>query len=141
MHNATKMTFFDIFFIEFIKELNKVFFQMLSIIKDMLFFTGSYSNNVFPPPLSLEEEKEMIERLQKKDKEARNVLIERNLRLVAHIVKKFESKSVSQDDLISIGTIGLIKGIDSYSGSKSTKITTYAARCIENAIFTCWKLG
>ena len=134
MHNATKMTFFDFFFIEFIKELNKVFFQMLSIIKYMIFFTLSYSNNVFPPPLSLDEEKVMIERLKKKDKEARNILIERNLRLVAHIVKKFESKSVSQDDLISIGTIGLIKGIDSYSNSKSTKITTYAARCIENEI-------
>lgn len=111
-------------------------FNLLNIIKDMLFFTGSYSNNVFPSPLSEEEEEKMIKKMLTGDKEARNILIERNLRLVAHIVKKFESKNTSQDDLISIGTIGLIKGIDSYNDTKKTKITTYAARCIENAIFT-----
>ena len=116
-------------------------FNLMYIIKDMLFFTGSYSNNVFPSPLSDEEEEEMIKRMLTGDKDARNTLIERNLRLVAHIVKKFESKNTSPDDLISIGTIGLIKGIDSYNHSRKTKITTYAARCIENAIFTCWKLG
>lgn len=109
-------------------------FSIMNLIKDMLFFTGSYSNNVFPNPLSEEEEREMILRMQNNDQEARNILIERNLRLVAHIVKKFESKNMSQDDLISIGTIGLIKGIDSYNDSKKTKITTYAARCIENEI-------
>ncbi len=111
-----------------------MFFTILNLIKDMLFFTGSYSNNVFPEPLSEEEEKIAIQKMQNGDKEARNTLIERNLRLVAHIVKKFESKSINQDDLISIGTIGLIKGIDSYNDSKKTKITTYAARCIENEI-------
>lgn len=111
-----------------------MFFTILNLIKDMLFFTGSYSNNVFPEPLSEEEESIAIQKMQNGDKEARNTLIERNLRLVAHIVKKFESKWVSQDDLISIGTIGLIKGIDSYNDSKKTKITTYAARCIENEI-------
>lgn len=111
-----------------------MFFTILNLIKDMLFFTGSYSNNVFPEPLSEEEERVAIEKMQKGDKDARNTLIERNLRLVAHIVKKFESKNMSQDDLISIGTIGLIKGIDSYNDSKKTKITTYAARCIENEI-------
>lgn len=111
-----------------------MFFAILNLIKDMLFFTGSYSNNVFPEPLSEEEERVAIEKMQKGDKEARNTLIERNLRLVAHIVKKFESKNMSQDDLISIGTIGLIKGIDSYNDTKKTKITTYAARCIENEI-------
>ncbi len=109
-------------------------FNLLNIIKDMLFFTGSYSNNVFPSPLSEEEEEKMIKKMLTGDKEARNILIERNLRLVAHIVKKFESKNTSQDDLISIGTIGLIKGIDSYNDTKKTKITTYAARCIENEI-------
>lgn len=109
-------------------------FTLMNIIKDMLFFTGSYSNNVFPTPLKEEEEQEMIKRMLEGDKEARNILIERNLRLVAHIVKKFESKNTSSDDLISIGTIGLIKGIDSYNDSKKTKITTYAARCIENEI-------
>ena len=118
-----------------------MFLSILSLLKDMIFFTGSYSNNVFPEPLSEDEEKIMIEKMQNGDTNARNTLIERNLRLVAHIVKKFESKSISQDDLISIGTIGLIKGIDSYNDTKKTKITTYAARCIENAIFTCWKLG
>ncbi len=111
-----------------------MFLSILNLIKDMLFFTGSYSNNVFPEPLSEEEEKEAILAMQKGDKNARNTLIERNLRLVAHIVKKFESKNISQDDLISIGTIGLIKGIDSYNDSKKTKITTYAARCVENEI-------
>ncbi len=109
-------------------------FSILNLIKDMLFFTGSYSNNVFPEPLSEEEEQKAILLMQQGDTEARNTLIERNLRLVAHIVKKFESKRISQDDLISIGTIGLIKGIDSYNDSKKTKITTYAARCIENEI-------
>lgn len=111
-----------------------MFLNIINMIKDMLIFTGSYSNNVFPEPLSEEEEKIMIERMLKKDKEARNTLIEHNLRLVAHIVKKFENKNTSQDDLISIGTIGLIKGIDSYNDTKKTKITTYAARCIENEI-------
>lgn len=111
-----------------------MFFSILNLIKDMLFFTGSYSNNVFPEPLNEEEERIAIEKMQNGDKEARNTLIERNLRLVAHIVKKFESKNMSQDDLISIGTIGLIKGIDSYNDTKKTKITTYAARCIENEI-------
>ncbi len=111
-----------------------MFLTILNLVKDMLFFTGSYSKNVFPMPLGEEEEKEMIKRLQNNDKEARDKLIEHNLRLVAHIVKKFENKMVSQDDLISIGTIGLIKGIDSYNDSKKTKITTYAARCIENEI-------
>ena len=111
-----------------------MFFNLINLIKDMLFFTGSYSNNVFPDPLSEEEEQIMITRLQNKDKEARNILIEHNLRLVAHIVKKFENNNTNPDDLISIGTIGLIKGIDSYNDSKKTKITTYAARCIENEI-------
>lgn len=114
----------------------KMFLNLLSIIKDMLLFTGSYSNQVFPEPLSSEEEEKMITKMLNGDKEARNTLIERNLRLVAHIVKKFDNGVFDTDDLISIGTIGLIKGIDSYQKSKSTKITTYAARCIENAHLT-----
>ncbi len=111
-----------------------MFLNIINLIQDMLFFTGSYSNNVFPDPLTEEEEQIMIEKMLKGDKEARNTLIEHNLRLVAHIVKKFENKNTSQDDLISIGTIGLIKGIDSYNNTKKTRITTYAARCIENEI-------
>lgn len=111
-----------------------MFFNLLNIIKDMLFFTGSYSNQVFPEPLSPEKEEETINLMFKGNKEARNKLIEHNLRLVAHIVKKFDNGAYDTDDLISIGTIGLIKGVDSYKRSKATKITTYAARCIENEI-------
>lgn len=111
-----------------------MFLTILNLIKDMFLFTGSYSNNVFPEPLSEEEEQNLIKEMTNGSKEARNTLIEHNLRLVAHIVKKFETKNTSTDDLISIGTIGLIKGIDSYNDSKKTKITTYAARCIENEI-------
>ena len=111
-----------------------MFLNLLNIIKDMLFFTGSYSNQVFPDPLSSSEEEKMIDKMLQGDKEARNKLIEHNLRLVAHIVKKFDNGNYDTDDLISIGTIGLIKGIDSYKKSKATKITTYAARCIENEI-------
>ena len=110
-------------------------FNLLEILKTCLFFTTSYSNNVFPNPLSKEEEEKCIKLLlEKKDKDSRNKLIEHNLRLVAHIVKKFETKNGDNDDLISIGTIGLIKGIDSYSLKHGTKITTYCARCIENEI-------
>jgi len=103
-------------------------------MKSLLFFTGSYSNQVFPEPLSLKEEEECIDKMLAGDTNARNKLIEHNLRLVAHIVKKFETKDTDTDDLISIGTIGLIKGIDSYNKEKATRITTYVARCIENEI-------
>lgn len=111
-----------------------MFLNLLNILKDMLFFTGSYSNQVFPDPLNSLEEEEAIKQMLMGDKNARNKLIEHNLRLVAHIVKKFDNGKYDTDDLISIGTIGLIKGIDSYKKSKATKITTYAARCIENEI-------
>ena len=100
----------------------------------MMILTTSYSLNVFDKPLSSEEENKCIEGLLKGDKESRNKLIEHNLRLVAHIVKKYETKGISADDLISIGTIGLIKGIDSYSINKGVKLTTYAAKCAENEI-------
>ena len=111
-----------------LKKLIKMLFSNFSL------FTASYSNNVFPEPLSKEEEEEYIESYLKGSQEARNKLIEHNLRLVAHIVKKYDSNKEDTDDLISIGTIGLIKGIDSFSNSKGTKITTYCARCIENEI-------
>lgn len=111
-----------------------MFFKLFKWIKEIGVFTASYSNNVFPDPLSKEEEELYIEKSKNGDNEARNKLIEHNLRLVAHIVKKFEHKNVDQDDLISIGTIGLIKGVDSYSNKHGTKITTYCARCIENEI-------
>ena len=111
-----------------------MFLNLLNIIKGMLFFTGSYSNNVFPEPLSSEEEEDCINKMLNGDNNARNKLIEHNLRLVAHIVKKYDTKETMTDDLISIGTIGLIKGIDTYNDDKKTKITTYAARCIQNEI-------
>ena len=107
---------------------------LLGILKTLMLFKTSYSNNVFKEPLSKEEEEKYIDFLLKKDKNARDILIEHNLRLVAHITKKYENANIDNDDLISIGTIGLIKGIDSYSKKHGTKITTYCARCIENEI-------
>ena len=107
---------------------------LIGILKSLLFFTGSYSNTVFPETLSKKEEDETINKMLMGDKNARNKLIEHNLRLVAHIVKKYETKNYDPDDLISIGTIGLVKGIDSYTKDKNTRLTTYAARCIENEI-------
>lgn len=116
-----------------------MFFNLISIFKDLFFFTGSYSNEVFPEPLTHEEEEECIKLKEQGDRKARNKLIEHNLRLVAHIVKKFDKNQDDSDDLISIGTIGLIKGVDTFSSNKGVKITTYCARCIENAMLTCWK--
>ncbi|KIL75395.1 RNA polymerase sporulation sigma factor SigK [Pseudobacillus badius] len=103
-------------------------------VKELLFFVSYVKNNAFPQPLSPKEEQMYLEQMAKGDAEARNKLIEHNLRLVAHIVKKFENTGEDSEDLISIGTIGLIKGIESYSGGKGTKLATYAARCIENEI-------
>lgn len=108
--------------------------KFINEIKKLLFFTTSYSVNVFPEPLSKDEEEHYIALLKKGNKDARNKLIEHNLRLVAHIVKKYDNFKEDQDDLISIGTIGLIKGIDSFNENKGVRITTYAARCIENEI-------
>lgn len=88
----------------------------------------------FPKPLSAEEERDCLDRLAKGDMDARNTLVEHNLRLVAHIVKKYYAQESEQDDLISIGTIGLIKGISSFKPEKNTRLATYAARCIENEI-------
>ena len=107
---------------------------LFDIIKNIFCVTGSYSNDVFWEPLSAKEEEECIRKKITGDLESRNKLIEHNLRLVAHIVKKFDSKYSDTDDLISIGTIGLIKGIDTFVPEKNAKITTYCARCIENEI-------
>ena len=112
-----------------------MFKKILSFLfKDIMLFSAAYSNNVFPDPLSYEEEQKYILEASKGSIEARNKLIEHNLRLIAHIVKKYEHSTDEADDLISIGTIGLIKGIDSFSNKKDTKLTTYCARCIENEI-------
>ena len=100
--------------------------------KQYLYYIGRH--DILPPPLKGQQEKEIIEKAVSGDQKARDLLIEHNLRLVAHIVKKFESKYVDQDDLISIGTIGLIKGVDTFSNDKGVRITTYCARCIENEV-------
>jgi RNA polymerase sporulation-specific sigma factor len=103
------------------------------LFKDFYIFTAAYSNDVFPEPLSKNEEEEFVKKMFLGDKKARNKLIEHNLRLVAHIVKKYDNKNET-DDLISIGTIGLIKGIDTFSYKHGARLTTYCARCIENEI-------
>ena len=107
---------------------------LTSIIKGIMFGMGSYGSKTFPDPLPKKEEDILIDKMLNKDKNARNKLIEHNLRLVAHIVKKYENSNIDTDDLISIGTIGLIKGIDTFSNKNGTRLTTYAARCIENEI-------
>lgn len=111
-----------------------MFKKIFNYLKEIMFFTTSYSLNIFDTPLSPKEEEYYVHKFLNGDKDARNKLIMHNLRLVAHIVKKYETKNISSDDLISIGTIGLIKGIDSYSPSKGVKLTTYAAKCAENEI-------
>ena len=99
-----------------------------------LLYSLQLSVGSFPKPLTEEEERHYLALSAQGDLEARNVLIERNLRLVAHIMKKYYAQSSEQEDLISIGTIGLIKGITTFDGSKGSRLATYAARCIENEI-------
>ena len=103
-------------------------------IKELVLFISYIKNNAFPQPLSEAEEVKCLKQMEEGDSYARNMLIEHNLRLVAHIVKKFENTGEDSEDLISIGTIGLIKAIESYQANKGTKLATYAARCIENEI-------
>ena len=114
--------------------MKEILIKIKNYLKKTMLFTTSYSINAFLPPLSNKEEDYYINEYLNGNKEARNKLIEHNLRLVAHIVKKYENKNISSDDLISIGTIGLIKGIDSYKKDKGVKLTTYAAKCAENEI-------
>ena len=107
---------------------------LLLFANTLLFSLRLSGGGSFPKPLSAAEEAQWLERYAQGDAEARNVLIEHNLRLVAHIVKKYYTQSADQEDLISIGTIGLIKGISSFDPSKGARLATYAARCIENEI-------
>ena len=109
------------------------------IIKGILIGTGSYGSKTFPDPLTKQEEDKLINQMLNGDKNARNKIIEHNLRLVAHIVKKYDNGKDDIDDLISIGTIGLIKGIDTFSNKNGTKLTTYAARCVENEILMFYR--
>lgn len=107
----------------------------LAFLQSAVFLVGYISNNsLFPEPLSSEEEQKYLELLKNGDEEARNILIEKNLRLVAHVCKKYSSTNIDLDDLISIGTIGLIKGINSFDPTKSVKLSTYVSRCIDNEI-------
>lgn len=107
----------------------------LAFLECSIFLVGYIqSTNLFPEPLSTEEETIYLERFKNGDDEAKNILIEHNLRLVAHISKKYSFNNAEQDDLISIGTIGLIKGINSFDNSKGVRLATYVARCIDNEI-------
>ena len=109
----------------------------VAFLKTAIFALAYISNNnLFPEPLSTEEETEYLRKYMQGDEEARNILIERNLRLVAHICKKYNIQNVDNNDLISIGTIGLIKGINTYKTDKGVKLATYISRCIENALLT-----
>lgn len=108
------------------------------LLTNSVVFTLRMSGGIssFPRPLSVAEERDCLERLAKGDEEARSLLIEHNLRLVAHIVKKYYTQPDEQEDLISIGAIGLIKAVNSFDGTKGARLSTFAARCIENAILT-----
>ena len=109
---------------------------LLMLANTMLFSLRLNGGGSFPKPLTAEEEHEYLARMEQGDRAARDALIERNLRLVAHVVKKYYCTQSNQEDLLSIGTIGLIKGISTFQPSKGARLATYAARCIENAILT-----
>lgn len=115
--------------------------SLFETMKDFIFLLGYVSNsNLFPEPLSSEEEAKYLALYESGDENAKKILIERNLRLVAHIAKKYANSGVEQDDIISIGTIGLIKAINSYNSGKGVRLATYSARCIENGIVAYWKM-
>ncbi|MBP9989325.1 MAG: RNA polymerase sporulation sigma factor SigK [Ruminococcus sp.] len=108
---------------------------LISSLSNLFVFALHLSEtSSFPPPLSAKRERECLEKAKKGDEEAKNELIEHNLRLVAHIIKKYYSSNAPQDDLISIGTIGLIKAVNTFNADKGTRLATYAARCVENEI-------
>lgn len=107
----------------------------LAFLGSGLFVLGYISNNsLFPESLSQEDERIYVEKMREGDQDAKNILIEHNLRLVAHVCKKYNNTNIDQDDLISIGSIGLIKGINSYNPEKSIKLSTYISKCIDNEI-------
>ena len=111
-------------------------FSGIWLILSGLLYSLQLQTGNFPKPLTEQEERHYLELAAQGDLEARNILIERNLRLVAHILKKYYAQTSDQEDLISIGTIGLIKGITTFDASKGARLATYAARCVENAILT-----
>ena len=109
-------------------------FGLLQIMQGFFLFSYVTGGNSFPQPLSADEEQTYLQLFANGDGNAKNVLIERNLRLVAHVAKKYHNANSDNEDLISIGTIGLIKAIASFKADKGTRLATYAARCIENAM-------
>ena len=109
-------------------------FASVWLLLSGLFYSLQLHSGSFPKPLTPEEERHYLERAAQGDLEARNILVERNLRLVAHVMKKYYAQTSDQEDLISIGTIGLIKGITTFDASKGARLATYAARCVENEI-------
>lgn len=115
--------------------LSMVFAYIINFFAFILHVTGTGS---FPQPLTAKDEQKYFNLMKRGDKSARNKLIEHNLRLVAHIVKKYYMSTNDQDDLVSVGTIGLIKAIDTFDAAKGIRLSSYAARCIENAIITQW---
>lgn len=118
--------------------ITQILFFVDRVLNPFVVLASYVSNsNSFPQPLSKEEEEFLLKKYSEGSEKARNILIERNLRLVAHIVKKYNNSGKDIDDLISIGTIGLIKAISTFDASKGTRLATYAARCIENEILMC----
>ena len=112
-----------------------MFFGLLHMLQGFFLLGYLSGGNSFPMPLSAEDEQRFLQEYAQGHEEAKNILIERNLRLVAHVAKKYGNHSKDSEDLISVGTIGLIKAITSYKPDKGTRLATYAARCIDNAIF------
>ena len=111
-------------------DLSRIFLKLITLI------LGIEQLQSFPPPLSKEDEAEMFRRMREGDKKARDILIERNLRLVSHIIKKYYSSYPNIDELISVGSLGLIKAVDSFRSEYGTRFATYGAKCVQNAILS-----
>lgn len=116
-------------------------FANVWLLLSSLFYSLQLHSGSFPKPLTEEEEQKYLALSAQGDLNARNTLVERNLRLVAHVMKKYYAQTADQEDLISIGTIGLIKGITTFDPSKGTRLATYAARCVENEILMYFRSG
>ena len=114
---------------------------LAEFLQKIFLLLGFVNGNAFPKPLSAKEEKRYIKLMEEGDEKAKNILIEHNLRLVAHIAKKYANDRETMDDLISVGTIGLIKGMNTFDSKKTSKLTTYIARCIENEVLMLLRIS